>query len=421
MPVLEHVEKEKGLDHTFALLREGYLFIGNRAAKYQTDLFETHVMGEKTICMTGEEGAKLFYNSELFQRNGAAPIRVQKTLFGVNAIQTMDGEAHLHKKQLFLSFMNQSEYQKLSSLVKEQWENYSNLWTRKDQIVLFDEVNEILCRAACNFAGITLDESEVKSRAKDFSDMIDSFGKVGSDHRKGRKARTRTEEWITNMIEEVRLGQRVVPMDTPLHAMATFQSLEGSQMDQQMAAIELINFIRPIVAISTYITFAALSLHNYPRCKEQLMKGEPAYADWFVQEVRRFYPFGPFVGARVKKDFSWGGNNFKTGTLVLLDLYGTNHDTRLWRNPDEFEPMRFKDWKENLFSFIPQGGGDPTKTHRCPGEGIVTEVMKTSIEFLVKQIEYEVPKQNLNYPMNQIPTLPESRFIISNVKRKLPK
>ena len=417
MPVLEHVVKEKGLDHSLALLREGYLFISNRASKYKTDVFETHVLGEKAICMIGEEAAKVFYDSELFQRNGAAPMRVQKTLFGVNAIQTMDGEAHLHRKQLFLSFMNHTNYQKLTQFVKEQWEIYSNQWTRRNQIVLFDEVNEILCRAACGFSGITLDESEVKDRAKDFSDMVDSFGKVGADHRKGRKARTRTEDWIKNMIEEVRLGQRTVEEGTPLHAMATFQSSEGSQMDQEMAAIELINFIRPIVAISTYITFAALSLHNYPRCKELLIKGDPAYVDWFVQEVRRFYPFGPFVGARVIKDFQWEGMEFKTGTLVLLDLYGTNHDDRLWSNPNEFEPMRFKDWKENLYSFIPQGGGDPTKTHRCPGEGIVTEVMKISIDFLVKQMEYEVPEQNLIYPMNQIPTLPESRFIITNVKR----
>jgi fatty-acid peroxygenase len=219
------------------------------------------------------------------------------------------------------------------------------------------------------------------------------------------------------MIEAVRLGQIPVQEGTPLYAMATYQSLEGSQMDQEMAAIELINFIRPIIAISTYIIFGALSLYNFPQCKEQLIKGDPAYADWFVQEVRRFYPFGPFVGARVIKDFQWGGMDFKTGTLVLLDLYGTNHDDRLWSNPNKFDPMRFKDWKENLYSFIPQGGGDPTKTHRCPGEGIVTEVMKISINFLVKQMEYEVPEQNLIYPMNQIPTLPESRFIITNVKR----
>ena len=31
----------------------------------------------------------------------------------------------------------------------------------------------------------------------------------------------------------------------------------------------------------------------------------------FVQEVRRYYPFTPFLGARVKKDFVWNKCEFK--------------------------------------------------------------------------------------------------------------
>jgi hypothetical protein len=50
----------------------------------------------------------------------------------------------------------------------------------------------------------------------------------------------------------------------------------------------------------------------------------------FVQEVRRFYPFFPFVAAVVKKDFTWKGFEFKEGTLTFLDLYGTNHDPEVW-------------------------------------------------------------------------------------------
>lgn len=41
----------------------------------------------------------------LFQRKGAMPMRIQKTLFGVNAIQGMDKEAHTQRKLLFMSLM----------------------------------------------------------------------------------------------------------------------------------------------------------------------------------------------------------------------------------------------------------------------------------------------------------------------------
>lgn len=419
MPILEHVAIEKGLDHTPALLQEGYLFIGNRAKKFDTNLFETHVMGEKVICMTGEEASKVFYDGERFQRNGAAPMRIQKTLFGVNAIQSMDGEAHLHRKQLFMSLMTSENYKKLTELVNQQLEIHLDKWTSMDQVILFDEVNEILCKTACSWAGVPIEESEVKERAEDFSSMVDAFGKIGPSHQKGKKSRTKTEAWLQEIIEEVRLGKRIAYDGSPLQAMANHMTLVGCQMHPQMAAIELINIIRPIVAISTYITFAALALHDYPQCKDKLISRDPNYLEWFVQEVRRFYPFGPFVGARVKKDFTWEGCDFKVGTLVLLDMYGTNHDPRLWSNPDSFEPLRFQNRQSSQFDLIPQGGGDPNVTHRCPGEGVVTEIMKTSVDFLVNKMEYKLPDQDFGFPLNKIPTLPESRFVLTNVKRKI--
>jgi fatty-acid peroxygenase len=64
-----------------------------------------------------------------------------------------------------------------------------------------------------------------------------------------------------------------------------------------------------------------------------------------------------------------------------------------------------------------KGGGDPSKTHRCPGEGITVEIIKASLNFIVNSIEFEVPEQDLSYSMARIPTLPRSGFILNNVKR----
>ena len=43
--------------------------------------------------------------------------------------------------------------------------------------------------------------------------------------------------------------------------------------------------------------------------------------------------------------------------------------------------------------------------------------MKVSLEFLTKQITYEVPEQDLTYNLIRIPSLPKSGFIITQVKR----
>jgi fatty-acid peroxygenase len=104
--------------------------------------------------------------------------------------------------------------------------------------------------------------------------------------------------------------------------------------------------------------------------------------------------------------------------LVLLDIYGTNHDSRIWKDSYNFKPERFKEWKGNLFDFIPQGGGDPAKGHRCPGEGITVEIMKVSLDLLVNKIDFDVPEQDLSYSLVKMPTLPESGFVMSNIHRR---
>lgn len=418
MSLKSQIPRDKGLDSTLDLLQEGYLFIKNGVNQYKSDIFETHLLGEKVICISGGEAAKIFYDPELFYRKDATPKRVQKTLFGVGAIQSMDGKAHIHRKKLFMSLMTSSYQNQLAKLVMEKLQSSVEKWEGEENIVLFDEMNEILCRVVCQWAGVPLKESEVKGRAEDFSSMVDAFGAVGPRHWKGRRARIRTEEWIREIIEDVRSGNIKAEKGNALHSIAFYKDLDGNQLDSNMAGIELINVLRPVVAISTFITFLALALFEYPECKEKLSTGDRDELKFFVQEVRRYYPFTPFLGARVRKDFIWNKNEFKEGMLVLLDVYGINHDAKIWKNPDKFWPARFKERKDNLFDFIPQGGDDPSKGHRCPGEGITIEIMKASLDFLVNKIEYNVPNQDLRYSMAKMPTLPESRFIISNIREK---
>lgn len=417
--IIDEVDKkDKDIESFFNLSREGYMFIKNRMDQYKTNIFETRLLGKKVICISGGEGAKIFYDQERLKKNNALPKRVQKTLFGMNAIQTMDGEEHLHRKKLFMALMTPFHGEQLAKLVSEDLEASIDKWKVNDEVILFQESKEILCRVACKWAGVPLIESDVKERAEDFSAMVDAFGAVGPRHWKGRIARNKAEEWIVGIIKDVRSYKLKVEEDSALYAMAFHKDLHGKELSDEMAAIELINVLRPIVAISTFITFTALALYKHQEYKEKLLKGGSDYLEMFIQEVRRYYPFTPFLGGIVKKDFNWSNYEFKEGMLVLLDVYGTNHDSRIWDKPYEFCPERFKEWEDNLFNFIPQGGGNPFKGHRCPGENITMEIMKAYLDFLVNKIEFETPDQDLTYSLVRMPTLPKSGFVIKNVRRK---
>jgi fatty-acid peroxygenase len=413
-----NIPHDKNLDNSLTLLQEGYLFIKNRVEKYQSDLFEARLLGEKVLCISGEEAAKVFYDDSLFQRKGAAPKRIQKSLFGENAIQSMDGEAHIHRKLLFMSLMTPPHQKRLTKLAIQEWEALIPKWEGAKHVVLFDEAKKLLTRIACKWAGVPLKESELEERAEDFYAMVDAFGAAGPRHWKGRRARSRTEEWVKSIMEGVRNGTYSAEKGSALYEMAFHKELNGRQLDVQMASVELINVLRPIVAIATFIVFAAVAVHEYPEVKQQLQSGPPEYLEMFAQEVRRYYPFGPFLGARARKNFTWKEAEITEGMLVLLDMYGTNHDERLWSSPNEFRPERFKDWDGSLFDFIPQGGGDPAKGHRCPGEGITVEIIKTSINFLVNFIDYNVPVQNLSFSLSRMPSLPESGFVMDNIRKK---
>lgn len=99
----KRIPRDKTLDATLSLLSDGYEFIGKRCRKYGTDIFQTRLMGKRMVCISGEEAARIFYDPTRFQREGVLPYRIKASLFGKGGVQTLGGDAHLQRKELFLS------------------------------------------------------------------------------------------------------------------------------------------------------------------------------------------------------------------------------------------------------------------------------------------------------------------------------
>ena len=415
---MANIPGDKYIDSTIPLVRTGYPYLKNRFEQFQSDIFQMRLLGEKAVCIHGEEAAKVFYDTDRFRRKGAVPKRIQKSLFGMKAVQSLDGEAHRNRKEMFMSLMNEKNMQRLTDLNAKYWQAYINKWEQENQlVVLFEEAQQILLRAICEWTGIPLKEEEVRFRTEELAARIDSFGAAGPRHWRGRLARPRTEKWIAGIIEKVRAGTLEVPKETAAYVFAHHRELDGALLDARLAAVELINVIRPYVAIAYYVAFSALALHEYPEQRQKLLEEGEEYAHLFTQEVRRFYPFVPFLGARVAKEFDWRGHHFDKNRLVILDVYGLLHDASVWERPEEFRPERFRNWKGSPFDFIPQGGGDHFANHRCAGEWITIGAARVSLQFLAG-LQYEVPAQNLKVSLERLPTYPKSGFIIRKVKKR---
>lgn len=410
-----NMPQDKGLDHTLKLLHEGYLFVMNRSDKFHSRIFATRLLGEKAICMVGKEEAELFYDNAKFSRKDAAPARIQKTLFGKGGVQALDGAAHHHRKALFMSLMTKQGLEWINSLVQEEWKREIEKQSR-EEVNVYQSAKYVLTRAALRWTGVPYQDDQIEEWTDQLSDMFEDAGAVGLKHFQARRSRSKAEDRIAKLVEDVRKKDIDVGEDSAAYHFTWHRDVDGNLLDPKIVAVELLNLLRPIVAISVYIDFVLLAIHEYP---EEANKLETAVdREQFIQEVRRFYPFFPVALARVKTDFEWKGYSFKEGTLTLLDLYGTNHDPTIWDNPKTFQRERFKAWKGSPFDFIPQGGGEFAIGHRCAGEWLTIDVLKVTLDFFTNHLTFKFPEQNLDYEMNDIPPYPKSKVRIANVQFK---
>ncbi|HEY8539598.1 MAG: cytochrome P450 [Gammaproteobacteria bacterium] len=413
---MPRIPRDKLPDSTLALFLDPYGFISKRSQRHGSDVFEARILLRDTICMTGREAAELVCDSGRFLRHGAMPERIRSTLLGRGGVQGLDGDAHRHRKQMFMSLMTPERISLLAELTREQLLASAQKWASVEHVVLYDELHAILTRAVCAWSGFPLAEEEVARRTRELRAMFDDAGAVGPKHWWSRMARRRAERWIREAVRQIRSGRLEPPTESAARVVAMHEDLEGRLLPPRVAAVELINVLRPTVAVSVFVTLVAHALHEHAECRQRLAAGEDGFAELFVQEVRRFYPFFPSINARVRHDFEWKGYRFSKGRRVMLDLYGTDHDPRTWDKPEEFRPDRFRAWDQSAFNFIPQGPGDHYQNHRCAGEWITIELMKVAADFLTRQITYNVPEQDLRIDMSRLPALPRSGFIIDNVR-----
>jgi fatty-acid peroxygenase len=410
------IPRFQGFDSSLALFTEGYLFGSTRFERLGTDIFRTRLRFQPATFMYGEEAAREFYEPGRMSRKFALPLTALKLLLDEGSVNMLDGEAHGHRKQMFMSLMAPESIGELAATMASEWRARLPRWERRRHVVLAEEVREVLTRAVCSWAGLPLTDREAHDRTGEFSAMIDGAGSAGPRNWWGLLLRSGAEQWAREMIVKIRSGALRVPSHTPVHVIATHRDLEGRLLDVPVAAVELINVLRPTVAVARFITFAAHALEQHAEWAPRVAEDDEAL-EWFVQEVRRFYPFFPAVGGRVRERFEWRGHRFDEGAWVLLDLYATNRDARTWEEPAAFRPERFAAWDGSPFGFVPQGGGEFDVGHRCAGEWITIELMKTAVRLLTTSMRYEVPPQDLTVPLRRMPSMPRSRFVIEGIER----
>ncbi|MFF5449445.1 cytochrome P450 [Streptomyces sp. NPDC012888] len=406
-------------DSTLPLLVRGYTWLPARRRRGSGPLVRARLMGRPAVFLSGPAAVAFFYDESHVRRAGALPGPVLDTLFGRGAVHTLDGELHRARKALFTgALMDPEAVAELTAVVLRHWRRAVAGWPRGGRVVLFDEAAVVLAGAVCEWAGLPRAGRAARRTARDCVAMVDGFATAGPRHWRARRARARQERQLARTVVRARAragagAGRVPDGGTVLERVARHRDADGHLLEPHTAAVELLNVVRPTVALAWFVTFAAHALHRHPELRLELRAADgPGYETAFAHEVRRFYPFAPFTGGLAARDLTWHGERIAGDSMVLLDLYGQNHDPELWHEPYRFDPGRFTGRRPGRDELVPQGGGDARAGHRCPGEDIAVSVLG-ALSTELARLEYTVPPQDLRIPLHRIPTRPRSGFVLS--------
>jgi fatty-acid peroxygenase len=393
-------------DQSLRVLVEGYGWMPNRRRRSGEEVVRARVMGQRAVGLCGPEAAQFFYDENHVQRHTAIPGPVLSTLFGRGAVHTLDGAAHRRRKGVFLSLVTRESITSLVQCVAAAWEDTVMAWPAGREVVLFDEASRALTAGVRRWAGLPVETHEVGELAADLVAMIDGFATAGPRHWRARQARGRREAWLAALVQDVRDGTVEAPSGSALEVVVHHRDVDGQVLHPRTAAVEVLNVLRPTVAVCWFVAYAGHALHRWPEYRRALQAGGE-FAVAFAHELRRFYPFAPFIGGRAVRDLTWQGAHIPAGCLVLLDLYGQNHDSRWWKDPYRFDPQRFVGREIDPWHLVPQGAGDPHTGHRCPGEPFTVAILADLATRLACH-DHQVPNQDLTIPLNRIPARPRS-------------
>jgi fatty-acid peroxygenase len=401
-------------DSTLAFLRDGYLFGTRACRRLHTDTFATRLLGQPVVVTMGADAARYFYEGDRFDRTNSMPRSVSHLLQDEGSVQSLEGPDHRRRKELFLGLLGGEGERSLIDRFKRELGTVVQSGAGAGEVRSIDLFTRVLTTAVCTWAGLPAAVRAELERTQALAHMIEAAGSVGPSNWAARAERRRIERLLEDAVIAFRAAPAPAAPITPFEVVSLHG--EPSPLPAPIVAVELLNILRPVVAVGRFMVFAAIALHRHPEWRERFAGGELGELRWFVDEVRRFYPFFPLIAGRASRTSWWRDREVRVGDRVLLDLYGTNHDPAIWPRAERFDPSRFAGISVDPNTLIPQGGGEYVDGHRCPGEPLTIRLLEEAVTQLTRTLRYSVPEQDLRISLRRFPALPESGLVLSGLR-----
>jgi cytochrome P450 len=147
---------------------------------------------------------------------------------------------------------------------------------------------------------------------------------------------------------------------------------------------------------STATAWAIERLVRHPgelaRLQAEIDAGEEDdYMQAVIHETLRCRPVVPGVVRLLQEPLRIAGYELPVGTRVVVSVYLTNNNPRIYERPREFRPERFLGAQPDTFAWIPFGGG----IRRCIGASFAMLEMKTMLRTMLAEHHPSVPRRSV--------------------------
>src|SRR6478736_2709250 len=123
-------------DLGFDLWRAGYRALPEQRRHHgDADVFETSLLGHRAVVVRGRDGARLFYDPAVVEREGAVPPPVAALLFGRGAVHGLDGDQHANRKSVFLDILTERRVEELATTIGRDLERRVREWPGREVAV----------------------------------------------------------------------------------------------------------------------------------------------------------------------------------------------------------------------------------------------------------------------------------------------
>ncbi|KAG6432811.1 hypothetical protein SASPL_104398 [Salvia splendens] len=351
-------------------------FVMKRVEKYNSQVFKSHIMGEKVVFMCGAAGNKFLFSNENKTVTVWWPSSVRELLG--QCVSTTAGEEGCLMRKMVSYFVSPDAFTKLyiNKINMVSQHHIKTHWQGKDEVKVFPTIKQYTFELACRlFMGLE-DEEHIRKLATLFNVFLKGIISIpinfpGTRFWKGKIATRAIKEELLKIVRARKVSSEQ-KVDLLSHLLMTPDE-NGKYMSESV----IVNNILMLLfaghdTSSVAITIAMKWLAERPDIYDKVFKehediGESVqweglqklkYTWSVVCEAMRLAP--PVIGAfrEALTDISYGGYHIPKGSKLYWSANSTHMDPSYFTSNTKFDPSRFEEAPGPApYTYVAFGGG----------------------------------------------------------------